>query len=146
MSRARVRPVIPILQRVLAVYGGKIGYAATLAGALSNLSHGPAGVPQVNGTGSTTTPTATATPTSPAAGRSTKPPTSAGPPKHRLCCGNSTTPSVALQDACNDHVNWAKIGTSQAEVRRLTAEYIGLLDSSSASATPRSTPSPTATR
>ena len=134
----------PILQRVLAVYGKKIGYAADLAGALDNLSHGPTGV-SLPGAGSTGTPT---TPTTP----SSSPPSTSGKP--------SATPSTsapanaqAVLRQLNDAFNrlqsayrsgdFTEIGAAQAEVQRLTEQYLSLLDNSTS---PSRSPSPSATR
>jgi len=129
----------PILQRVLAVYGDKVGYAADLAGALDNLDHGPTGV-SLPGAGTTTTPTPTPTPTPPPTGSS--PPTTTPP---------SSTPSNAqavltqLNAAFNTLQNAYKsgdfkaIGDAQAEVQRLTQQYLTLLSSSP-------TPKPSSTR
>ena len=137
----------PILQRVLAVYGNKVGYAADLAGALDNLSHGPTGV-SLPGAGTTPTSPSTSpstSPTSPAPSRSsTEPPASAG--------GSASAQSVLrelnqafvrLQDAYKSG-DFAQIGSAQADVQRLTEQYLGLLGSASSS--PSRSPSPSTTR
>ncbi len=133
----------PILQRVLAVYGGKIGYDATLAGALDNLSHGPPGVNlNPNGTSSPTTPTPSTTPTTPAPNSSTKPPpSSSGSANAQAVLQQLNTAFVRLQDAYKTG-DFAKIGAAQAEVQRLTEQYLGMINTSSAPTSPK----PTATR
>ncbi len=135
----------PILQRVLAVYGNKVGYAEDLAGALDNLSHGPPGV-SLPGAGTSTTPSTSpsTSPTPPSSSSSAAPPPATG--------GSTGAPAVLrelnqaflrLQDAYKTG-DLAQIGAAQAEVQRLTAQYIGLLGSASPS--PSRSPSPSATR
>jgi uncharacterized protein len=136
----------PTLQRVLAVYGDKIGYAADLAGALDNLSHGPTGVSVASGA-TTQGPSPSASPSSP----SSSPPTS---PKPSSTPSSSTPPNAqAILTQLNDAFgrlqaayksgDLARIGQAQAEVQRLTQKYLDLINKSTS---PGASPSPTATR
>ena len=123
----------------------KVGYAEDLAGALDNLSHGPPGV-SLPGAGTSTTPSTSpsTSPTPPSSSSSAAPPPATG--------GSTGAPAVLrelnqaflrLQDAYKTG-DLAQIGAAQAEVQRLTAQYIGLLGSASPS--PSRSPSPSATR
>ena len=135
----------PILQRVLAVYGNKVGYAEDLAGALDNLSHGPPGV-SLPGAGTTPTSPSTSPSSSPApppSSSSAAPPSSTAPANAQAVLRELNQAFVRLQDAYKTG-DFAQIGTAQAEVQRLTEQYLGLLGSGSPS--PSRSPSPSATR
>jgi uncharacterized membrane protein (UPF0182 family) len=135
----------PILQRVLVVYGDKVGYATDLQGALQNLSNGqPAGA-------SINIPGQTSSSPPPSASSSTPPPSSSGKPPP------SSTPAPANAQAILTQLNaaferlqaayksgdLAAIGKEQANVQRLTQEYLNLINKSTS---PAKSPSPTPTR
>jgi uncharacterized membrane protein (UPF0182 family) len=137
----------PILQRVLAVYGTRVGYAADLAGALDNLSHGPTGV-SLPGAGTTTTPPPSTSPSptnssTPPSSTATSPPATGGPSNAQAVLRDLNAAFLRLQDAYKTG-DFAQIGAAQAEVQRLTQQYISLLGS--ASSTPSRSPTPSATR
>jgi uncharacterized protein len=137
----------PILQRVLVVYGDKVGYATNLADALDNLSHGPPGV-SIAVPGQTSTPQSSSPPPP---SSSTPPPSSAKPPS------SSATPPPPNAQAILQQLNTAferlqaayksgdlaAIGTAQADVQRLTQEYLNLINKSTSAS---KAPSPTPTR
>jgi len=121
----------PTLQRVLVVFGDKVGYATNLADALDNLSHGPPGA-SINLPGQTNTPTTTPPPTPSGSSSSSKPPASSSKPPPDTAPGVLTQLNAAfnrLQDAYKSG-DLAKIGTAQADVQRLTQKYLALLSSS----------------
>ncbi len=129
----------PILQRVLVVYGDKVGYATDLAGALDNLSHGPPGV-SIN-TGQAVSPSQTPTTTSPSSSSpasTSKPPSSSTPPNAQAILTQLNAAFERLQAAYKSG-DLAKIGQAQAEVQRLTQQYLTLLSTSPS-------PSPSGTR
>ncbi len=136
----------PILQRVLAVYGNKVGYAEDLAGALDNLSHGPPGA-TLPGAGTSPTPSTSPSPSSspapPPSSSSAAPPSSTAPANAQAVLRELNQAFVRLQDAYKTG-DFAQIGTAQAEVQRLTEQYLGLLGS--ASPNPSRSPSPSSTR
>jgi uncharacterized membrane protein (UPF0182 family) len=137
------------LQRGLAVYGDKIGYAADLAGALDNLSHGPTGVSVASGattqgpspSASPSSPSST-TPTSPTSPKPSSTPSSSTPPNAQAILTQLNTAFERLQDAYKSG-DLAKIGQAQAEVQRLTQQYLNLINKSTS---PGTSPSPTPTR
>ncbi len=139
----------PILQRVMVAYGDKIGYADTLAGALANLNHGPVGVTVLNGLSGGTT---TTSPTSP--GPSASPPasSSAPSPAPSASASTGTAPLPVGQQQLVAQLNsalnrlqqayrsgdLAAIGQAQADVQRLSAQYLkGQSKSPSSSTSPK---------
>jgi len=126
----------PILQRVLVVYGDKVGYATNLADALDNLSHGSPGA-SIN-TGQTVNPTPTPSQTtgsSPPPTSSTSKPPSTPPNNAQAVLTQLNAAFNTLQNAYKSG-DFKAIGDAQAEVQRLTQQYLTLLSSSS-------TPKPT---
>ena len=139
----------PILQRVLVVYGDKVGYATGLGGALNNLSNGLPPGASINVPGQTSQPSSSPPPSSSAPPPSSaKPPSSSTPPapppanNAQAILTQLNTAFERLQAAYKTG-DLAKIGQAQAEVQRLTQEYINLISKSSSSSKP---PSPTPTR
>ncbi|HKF30932.1 MAG TPA: UPF0182 family protein [Jatrophihabitantaceae bacterium] len=139
----------PILQRVLVVYGDKVGYATGLGGALNNLSNGLPPGASINVPGQTSQPSSSPPPSSSAPPPSSaKPPSSSTPPapppanNAQAILTQLNTAFERLQAAYKTG-DLAKIGQAQAEVQRLTQEYINLI---SKSASPSKPPSPTPTR
>ncbi len=133
----------PILQRVLVAYGDKIGYAANLADALDNLSHGPVGVSLLNGgLGSTGGQTSSPAP-------STSPPASSSPsaePTSPPVTGSQAqivqqlNAALAKLQAAYRSGDFTAIGQAQTEVQRLTTAY--LKAQSATPGKPSATPSP----
>jgi uncharacterized membrane protein (UPF0182 family) len=121
----------PTLQRVLVVYGDKVGYATNLADALDNLSHGPPGVSI--STGQTVNPTPSpsqSTGSSPPPTSSTsKPPSNAPPNNAQAVLTQLNAAFNTLQNAYKSG-DFKAIGDAQAEVQRLTQQYLTLLSSS----------------
>jgi uncharacterized protein len=136
----------PILQRVLVVYGDKVGYATNLAGALANLSNGPPGV-SINVPGQTTTQPSSSPPPSNSTPppSSSKPPTSSAPapPANAQAILTQLNAAFARLQAAYKSGDLAAIGKAQADVQRLTQEYLNLINTSSSPGKP---PSPTPTR
>ena len=139
----------PILQRVLVVYGDKVGYATGLGGALNNLSNGLPPGASINVPGQTSQPSSSPPPSSSAPPPSSaKPPSSSAPPapppanNAQAILTQLNTAFERLQAAYKTG-DLAKIGQAQAEVQRLTQEYINLISKSSSPSKP---PSPTPTR
>jgi uncharacterized protein len=137
----------PILRRILVAYGDRIGYAASLSNALSDLIPGhQTGQTLTAGSGSnnpggTSTPTPTPTPTGSgtAGGTSTAP---GGATQQQLL----TELDNAFNDlqAANKSGDFTAIGAAQAKVLKLLQQYLdkyGPLPSGSATgATPKPTP------
>jgi uncharacterized protein len=128
----------PILQRVLVAYGDKIGYAASLDEALRNLSHPPVGASLLNG-GSATPgvggggpPTSPSTSATPSATPTPTPTQSTLPPGQAQLLAQLNAALTKLQQAYKTG-DLAVIGQAQADVLRLSTEYL-----KSASATPSS--------
>ena len=129
----------PTLQRVLVVYGDKVGYATNLADALDNLSHGPPGVSISTGQTVNPTPTPSQSGTSPPSTSSTaKPPSNAPPNNAQAVLTQLNAAFNTLQNAYKSG-DFKAIGDAQAEVQRLTQQYLTLLSSSP-------TPKPSSTR
>jgi uncharacterized protein len=132
----------PILQRVLVVYGDKVGYATDLAGALDNLSHGPPGASIVTGQTSASpnqspSPTTSAPTTSPPKTSSPPPPPASAPPNNAQALIPQINAAIDRLQAAYKAGDLAAIGQAQADVQRLTEQYVKLLSPS---------PSPTQTR
>jgi uncharacterized membrane protein (UPF0182 family) len=135
----------PILQRVLVAYGDKIGYAANLADALDNLSHGAVGASLVNG-GVGSGGNQTATP-----GPSTSPPASTSPsaePTNPPVTGSQAQTLQQLNaaltrlQAAYRSGDFVAIGQAQADVQRLSAAYLKAQSATPASPTPKPSSSP----
>jgi len=136
----------PILQRVLVAYGDKVGYAADLPDALLNLSVGQTGA-SLTAPGATSPPASSSGPPSsspPASSASPSPTPSGSPPA-------SVTPNEAqvlsqldaallrLQ-AANKAGDFAAAGQAQADVLRLTTEYLKLRGAGSGSGSASASP------
>lgn len=131
----------PTLQRVLVVYGDKIGYATDLAGALDNLSHGPPGVSISTGQTSTPPSSSSPPPSSSSPPSTSSPPTTTAPPPSNNAQAVLVQLNAAfgrLQDAYKSG-DLAKIGQAQADVQRLTQQYLSLINTSSSPGKPSST-------
>jgi hypothetical protein len=129
------------------VYGDKVGYATGLAGALNNLSNGLPPGASINVPGQTTTPQTSSAPPS----SSTPPPSSAKPPSSSTPAPPPSAQAILQQlntaferlQAAYKSGDLAAIGAAQADVQRLTQQYLNLINKS----TPASkAPSPTPTR
>ena len=122
----------PILQRVLAVYGDKIGYAADLPAALDNLSHGPTGV-SLSGTGTNTTSPSTRRARLPPLHR-TRPARHLRPPRRprtrRRCSASSTRHSCACRTP-------GRPATSRRSARRRPRSSASPRSTSACSTAPR---------
>jgi uncharacterized membrane protein (UPF0182 family) len=137
----------PVLTRVLAVYGDKVGYAPTLSDALTNLSQTQVGL-NIPGSGNTGAVTPTTPPSStPPSGSSTPSTTSTGPPTTAaalLVQVNAAFKQLAAAYKSGDPV---AVGTAEALLQKLTAEYLALPGTTptsvGASKTPTATASPT---
>ena len=132
----------PILQRVLVVYGDKVGYATDLAGALENLNHGPPGASIVTGqpSGPSNSPSpTTSAPTTPPRSTSSPPASSPAPAPSNNAQAVLTQVNAALNrlQAAYKTGDLAAIGKAEADVQRLTQEYLKLISPS---------PSPSKTR
>jgi uncharacterized membrane protein (UPF0182 family) len=136
----------PVLQRVIVVYGDIIGYGATLADALSNLSHPPVGI-SLN-IGSTSTPSGSATPTP-----SATPSTSSSPAPSQSSVPSNVDVVLSQLDAAITKLqqdyksgNLATIGADQQAIANLLQQYSSLRASPSAAPSSTPKPSPTATK
>ena len=132
----------PILQRVLVAYGDKIGYAANLADALANLSRGTVGASLIDGSSS--------------GGQTTSPSPSTPPPSSSPTAGPSTPPVTGSQAQLVQQLNtaltrlqaayrsgdFAAIGEAQAEVQRLTTQYLKSQSAAPTKPTPKPSSSP----
>jgi hypothetical protein len=122
----------PILQRVLVVYGDKVGYATDLAGALDNLSHGPPGA-SIN-TGQSVTPTPSSTAPAPSSASSAPPPSSKPPTNAQAALTQLNGAFGRLQGAYRSG-DLKAIGDAQAEVQRLIQQYLKLISPTPARST-----------
>ena len=138
---ARAGGGFPLLQAILVAYGDQLGYGSSVSDALTHLA--PVGqVPPLRSSASgntlpSSTPTPTPTPTRP----STSPPSSTAPPPAAGADAVLKQLDAAFTELQNAYKSGdlARIGKAQADVQRLTQEYLALRGS--ATATP--TPSPT---
>jgi uncharacterized membrane protein (UPF0182 family) len=134
----------PLLQRVLISYGDLIGYGTSVSDALSRLS--PAGqVPSLrNGSGGiTTSPNPTQSPpVTPSAAPSSGASPSTSPSDINSILSQLDQAFTTLQNAYKSG-DFAKIGSAQAEVQRLSELYLKARSSASATTTP-ATPKPSA--
>jgi uncharacterized membrane protein (UPF0182 family) len=134
----------PTLQRVLAVYGDQVGYAADLTGALDNLSHGPTGVSVASGT-TTQAPSPSPSPSSPSSSTPASPKpssTPSSPPGDAQAILTQLNNAFEQLQAAYKTGDLAKIGAAQADVQRLTQEYLNLINKSTP---PDKSPSPSPT-
>jgi hypothetical protein len=135
----------PILQRILMAYGDKIGYAADVGDALTNLGQSVVGE-TINNPGGTTTPSTTSSSTAPS------PPSSSGSSPPSTTPSSATIAEVLSQlDAAITALqadfkagNLAAIGSDEQRVQDLTQTYQKLRGSPSASTSPSTSPSATA--
>ena len=129
----------PIMRRVLVAYGDKVGYAETLSNALLNLSVGETGA-SLNIPGATTPPDSS----SPSSSSPTSTPT---PSQSSTGAPPSVTPGEVVLltqlNAALDRLqaayksgNFEAVGQAQAEVQRLTTEYLKARGSASPTASP----------
>jgi uncharacterized membrane protein (UPF0182 family) len=136
---ARAGGGFPLLQAILVAYGDQLGYGSSVSDALTHLA--PVGqVPPLRSSASGNTlpsSTPTPTPTRP----STSPPSSIAPPPAAGADAVLKQLDAAFTELQNAYKSGdlARIGKAQADVQRLTQEYLALRGS--ATATP--TPSPT---
>ncbi len=135
----------PTLQRVLVVYGDKIGYAPSLADALENLSQPTVGL-NIPGNANSSTPTSSNT-------QSSAPPSSSQPPaKSSAAAPAPSQPPVqallqqlnaAFQDLQKAYQSGdpVAVGQAEAKIKQYTEEYLRLYGSStSPSPHPSSSP------
>jgi hypothetical protein len=145
VQAAQGRGSYPTLQRVLVVYGDKIGYASDLAGALANLGTGPVGISLSNPGTTTPTPTPSASPSSPAPGTSTSPgPTAPAVPGQAALLAELNSAFADLQAAYKSG-DFAKVGAAQEKVQQLVQQYLGAYGSS-APGSGAPSPSPSVSR
>jgi uncharacterized protein len=134
----------PILQRVLVAYGDKIGYAANLADALDNLSHGSVGASLLNGgvgagSGQTSSPTPSTSP--PSSSSPSVEPTSPPVTGSQAQTVQQLNAALTRLQAAYRSGDFQAIGQAQADVQRLTAQFL-----KGQSATPtKPTPKPSST-
>lgn len=135
---ARAGGGFPLLQAILVAYGDQLGYGSSVTDALTHLS--PVGqVPPLRSApgGAVPTPSATPSPT-PTRPRTSPPPSTASPP----ASGGVDVVLKQLDAAFTDLQNayksgdLARIGEAQAEVQRLTKEYLALRGPATATPTP----------
>jgi hypothetical protein len=129
----------PTLQRVLVVYGDKIGYAADLADALANLSQGQVGASITNpGASVTPTPTSSGTPTTTPTGSGT----ATGVPPPPPASQSQAAMLAALNTAANALETAYKggdpiaIGVATKQLQTLLQQYVTKYGSPTASPTP----------
>jgi uncharacterized membrane protein (UPF0182 family) len=141
----------PTLQRVLVSYGDKVGYAATLAGALSNLDDPVVGSSLPGASTGGSTPTPTPTPTGTSSSPTTTPSTSTTPVSGAgVTLTQLNGAYTQLQDAYKTG-NQATISSAEANVLTLLSQYLkdnpgAALPSGSATAGTTPTPTTTPTR
>ncbi len=127
---------IPILRRVIVYYGDKIGYDDTLAGALLNLSQPVVGQGIDDAVTATGGPTTSATPTVTPSTGTTLP---ANPTINQILTQINDA-SQRLQDGYRTG-NFTEVGQAQADLARLSAQYLQVEASASGSSTPTVKPS-----
>jgi uncharacterized membrane protein (UPF0182 family) len=138
---ARAGGGFPLLQAILVAYGDQLGYGSNVTDALTHLS--PVGqVPPLRSAptgGALPTPTPTPTPTQ--TRPSTTPPPSTSPPASGgvdVVLKQLDAAFTELQNAYKTG-DLARIGEAQADVQRLTKEYLALRASPTAAPTPAPT-------
>jgi uncharacterized membrane protein (UPF0182 family) len=135
---ARAGGGFPLLQAILVAYGDQLGYGSSVTDALTHLS--PVGqVPPLRSApgGAVPTPSATPSPT-PTRPRTSPPPSTASPPASGgvdVVLKQLDAAFTELQNAYKSG-DLAKIGEAQAEVQRLTKEYLALRGPATATPTP----------
>ena len=138
----------PVLQRILVAYGDKIGYAATLSDALANLNQDQVGqslnIGQTTGPSSSPTTSAPTTPPSSSSSTSSTPASTAT----QLLTQINAALTKLQQDFKNGDL--AATGQDQADILRLTTQYLALTGTSPSSGAPSSSrasssPSPSVT-
>jgi uncharacterized membrane protein (UPF0182 family) len=117
----------PVLVRVIAVYGDKIGYGTSLDSALSDFLPGHStgqtlATVNSNPTGPTTTPTSGATP--PPSSTSSSPTTTTTPPPAGTVTVTELTQAEAALQAALKSGDYEKIGAAQAKVNELLQQYL----------------------
>jgi uncharacterized membrane protein (UPF0182 family) len=133
----------PILQRVLVAYGDKIGYAGNLADALANLSRGSVGASLIDGNsngGQTSSPAPSTSPpatSSPGTGPTTPPATGS-----QAQTVQQLNAALARLQAAYRSGDFAAIGQAQADVQRLTTQYLKNQSTTPAKPTPKPSSSP----
>jgi uncharacterized membrane protein (UPF0182 family) len=145
VQAAQGRGSYPTLQRVLVVYGDKIGYGSSLADALANLSQGPVGV-SISNPGSVSpspTPSGSPAPTSPAP--TTSAPTTPPPLQGQAAMLAELNSAFAELQAAYKTGDFAQVGAAEAKVQQLVQQYLSAYGSASpspgSSASPSSSPS-----
>jgi hypothetical protein len=135
----------PQLADVLTAFGGKVGFAPTLADSINNLFSSTATTPNAPGSSSTTTPPTTTAPTTNSAG--IPPPGGGGGVSPDLTKAvNDIT--KALQDIANAQQakDFAALGSAYAELQTATTEFNAAKAAQSTSQSPSAPPpSPTPT-
>jgi uncharacterized membrane protein (UPF0182 family) len=136
-----VQSTFPTLERVLVSYGGKLGYAATLSQALSDLlpGHQTGQTLDTIGGGASTSPgSSTSTPTStPSGSSSSSPPVTTVPTQQQQLAALDQA-YADLQTAVKSG-DFARIGAAQAKVNNLLQAYLAKYG-------PTQTPTPTPTK
>jgi uncharacterized membrane protein (UPF0182 family) len=138
----------PTLQRVLVTYGDKIGYGATLAAALKDITSGrdPGSSVQVGQTSGNAPPSPATTPTSPATTPTTPAPGSSNAPAGTIAGVIAQLNTAKAQlDASYDTHDPVKIAQAQAKYDSLVEQLIRL-NSTSSPAAPKSTPKASSTK
>ncbi len=126
VQAAQGRGSYPTLQRVLVVYGDKIGYASDLADALDNLSQGVVGESiSTSGATNPTSPSPTPTSSSPSPTPSSSPPTSTPPlpASQKAAIASLNTAFQQLQQA-NKSGSFTDQAQAQAKVLTLLQQYL----------------------
>jgi uncharacterized membrane protein (UPF0182 family) len=128
----------PTLQRVLVVYGDKIGYATNLSGAIKNLDEPVVGQSiNLGSTSSSSSPPTSSTPPATSQPPATSSPPGAGSTNVNSILNQLDTALSDLQKAYQTG-DFAAIGEAQSKVQQLTQQY--MTARSGSSATPGKTP------
>jgi len=123
----------PLLRRVLAAYGDKIGYGETLSSALRNLTQPVVGE-GINNIGSTT-PTSTP-PTAPAPSATPAP---SGTPQDLNAIVTQLDAAIARLEDAYRRGDLPAIGQAQVDIKRLSDLYLKARSGATASASPHPT-------
>jgi uncharacterized protein len=134
----------PVLRRVLVAYGDKIGYSDSLSGALQNLAPGQTTGQDLGSAGTGPAPPSSPPSSSPPSTASSTPPKTTPTPT-----GTASVEAILAQlDAAGQRLLDAyktgdpvKVGQAEAEVKRLTAEYLAARKATSSSPKPTPTSS-----
>ncbi len=130
----------PLLRRIMVYYGGKIGFGETLEGALSDLQPGHV-TGQTIDSASDQSPTPSSS--SPAPSKSSPAPSKTQPATTEQQVINDLSAAVTELNAAYETKDPQKISEAQAKVLKLANQLQQLQASSSASASPKSSPSKT---